>query len=545
MIEKRGDPMSRTSHLCSALISRSRERPDSTFVTMVSRRDELAYSNRFVLNRALDMGDALAAKGVEPGSLVIIVLDHRIDLYTTFLGCMIRGFVPSFLPPLTTKQDVSVFRRSMSALFARIEPKAVIVSDVTLPHVPTGTYLTIIANEIPETQRGELSGSASSAINCQRIDERSTAFLQHSSGTTGLKKGVMISHRAALEHVNKYASSIHIEAHDVVASWLPLYHDMGLVTSFLLPAAMGNPIVSMDALDWVMRPTMLLDAIERHRAAFCWLPNFSFHHIVRAAPESAKWDLRSLKAIISCSEPCRTKAFDLFAERFDQTGINRSKLQVSYAMAENVFAVTQSNIDQCVRSGQSSHTRAFLSCGRPLPGVDIRIEGLGGEEPLPGQPGEICIRSSTLFEGYFRQPEVTADRIRDGWFHTNDLGCLEDGELFVLGRVDDLLIVNGRNLFAHELEEQLSVVPGVAPGRVLACTEFEPKLGATRLIILAEPLAKSANSKLMGEHIRRITLDQTGLLPSTIQFLPRGFLVKSSSGKIARIEKLPKIQRIS
>ena len=161
-------------------------------------------------------------------------------------------------------------------------------------------------------------------------------------------------------------------------------------------------------------------------------------------------------------------------------GVGESKLQVSYAMAENVFAVSQTTVGGIVRNGRSAETRAFLSCGRPIPDVDIEIRAADGRPVGPGEPGEICIRSTTLFEGYFRQPAITAERVRDGWFHTNDLGCVESGELFVLGRVDDLLIINGKNLFAHEIEEVLTGLAGIAPGRVLACTDFEPALGATR-----------------------------------------------------------------
>src|SRR5262249_55425420 len=153
-------------------------------------------------------------------------------------------------------------------------------------------------------------------------------------------------------------------------------------------------------------------------------------------------------------------------------------------------------------------------------------------------PGEIHIRSTTLFNGYFRDPERTRERLRDGWFGTRDLGCLEHGELFVLGRVDDLLIVNGRNLFAHEIESVVSRMAGIVPGRVLASTEHDPALGASRLMILCEADTEARDGGALGIQIRKHVLAETGIFPAAVHFLPRGFLIKSSSGKLARAESI-------
>lgn len=521
-------------HLCANFVRRAQDAPDAMFAVLVKAGDEQVLSNAWVLQRALTIRAALVHHDVRPGDLVTIVLEHGADLYPSFIGCMLGGFVPAFLPPLTIKQDPEIFRSSMTALFARTLPAAVLTSARSLIHVPQGRYAVLCLEELAQTAGTEL------AINAQDLPLTTTFFLQHSSGTTGLKKGVMLSQRTVLEQVTIYAGSLEIDAGDIVASWLPLYHDMGLITSFMLPLVIGCPIISLDALEWVVQPTMLLDAIARHKAAFSWLPNFAFHHMLRAVRPSSQWDLGSIKGLINCSEPCRADTFDQFVARFAAMGVQPARLRVCYAMAETVFAVTQTTSGAIARKGCQTATNGFLSCGTTLPGVEIEVRDPDGNHLAPGMLGEICIRSTMLFDGYFKQPDVTAEKLRDGWFHTSDLGCMEDGELFVLGRVDDLLIVNGRNLFAHEIESIVTTLPGIAPGRVLASADFDPRMGATRLLILAERDDQDIDAKALEADIRQAVLASTGIFPGGVQFLPRGFLVKSSSGKIARAQSLRK-----
>ena len=537
--------MRQHGHLCGAFIQRTGERPSDAFAVLVSREEDRTLTNLWVLERALAIGQALCDVGVVAGDLVIIVLEHHADLYPSFLGCMVRGFVPSFMAPLTVKQDPAIFRRSMAALFDRIQPKAVITSTASRDHVPVGGHAMALTDDVSSADAGDAVAVAGALLRALPQPGSGTAFLQHSSGTTGLKKGVMLSHRAVLEQIRTYADSIGLVPGDAVASWLPLYHDMGLITSFLLPVVMGGTIISLDALDWVARPRILLDYMERYRTAYAWLPNFAFHHIERAARGTQTWELTAVKAVINCSEPCRTSTFEQFANRFSDMGIDWDKLRVCYAMAENVFAVTQTSPGGSARPGEAAETRAFLSCGKPISGVEIEIHGTDGMPVAAGALGEVCIRSTTLFDGYFLQPDVTAERMRAGWYHTNDLGCIEAGELFVLGRVDDLLIVNGKNLFAHEIEDLLTDIPGLTPGRSLACTDFDARLGAARLLILGDTLSPDADSKAIEGQVRQTVLAQTGIFPGAVHLLPRGFLVKSSSGKIARAESFQKFKQLS
>jgi fatty-acyl-CoA synthase len=523
------------------LLARAERAPASPFAFFLKGGEERTISQGWIIGAAGSVAKALDAHQVPRGSVVVIVLEHSPYLYAGFIGCVLSGRIPAILPPLTAKQDPDIFRASMEVLFARTQPAAILTSERAQAAVPDAAAKVVDIAALPTVDAAPPAAPPRSAWN---VPSGGVAFLQHSSGTTSHRKGVMLSHEKVAIQISLYADAIGIGPRDVIASWLPLYHDMGLITSFLLPAIIGCPIVSIDALEWVARPAMLLDAIQSHRAAFTWLPNFAFHHLTRARASGADWDLSSMKAVINCSEPCRAGTFALFAEKFGPLGLGMEKLGVSYGMAETVFAVTQTAPGRPVRTGTHPQTAPYLSCGPALPGIEIRILGPDGEDATPGGLGEICLRHPSMFDGYWRLPEVTAERLIDGWYHTRDLGCLEDGELFVVGRVDDLIIVNGKNVMAHEIEDVVSLVEGVVPGRVIVCAEYDAALGGARMVVLVEPAEAVAEAAMLAE-VRRAVFGACGVFPSAVRAVPRGFLVKSTSGKLSRAASYEKYKALS
>ncbi len=465
--------------------------------------------------------------GVIAGQVVPIVLEHRVELYSSFVGCTLIGAVPSFLPPLTAKQDPTLFRQGMSALLARIDPPCVIGSDATLPSLAGQSVLNVDAPEQARTAIGFADAPAAEI-----------AFLQHSSGTTGLKKGVQLTHDAVLAQVARYTAAIALDEHDIIASWLPLYHDMGLITGFLLPAILGVPVVSLDALEWTARPTLLLDMMERFRATLAWLPNFAFHHIARMAPAGREWDLRSVRLLVNCSEPCRTAAFDVFAARLAKSSIGPERLAACYAMAECVFAATQTAPGQAPRRHGE-----YVSSGRAIAGIEIDIRDIDRATGI----GAIHLRGPFLFDGYFGQPELIAAKLHDGWLTTGDLGFLAEGELVVVGRADDMLNINGRKILAHEVEDALAMLPGLLPGRILAYAELDPHSGAMRLNIAAERAPQATGDEADSAHviahvIRHTVFSVCAVRPHAVTLHGPGFLVKSTSGKLARAASVARLR---
>jgi len=310
-------------------------------------------------------------------------------------------------------------------------------------------------------------------------------FLQFSSGTTGLKKGVAVSAKALLWQVDTYADRIGLREGDRIASWLPLYHDMGLIACFFLPLLRGVPLVAMSPFEWVAHPEMLLDAVTRHRASLAWLPNFAYNLLAARAGAAAGADLSSLRALINCSEPVLESSHRLFLERFAPVGLRREALASCYALAENTFAVTSGGIERPLAT-ETRDGRVLVSSGRALPETAIRVLDPHGSPLAEGEMGEIAIATPCLFSGYVGNPQETAASLKAGWFHTGDLGFLRDGELFVAGRIKDLLIIGGRNFYPQDVEALVDEVPGVIPGRCVALGVDDAALGTQVLVVIAE-----------------------------------------------------------
>jgi acyl-CoA synthetase (AMP-forming)/AMP-acid ligase II/acyl carrier protein len=522
-------------NLFADFVRRARAVPDAPYMLFERKGERRVVSAGGVLDRAV--ATAVRLSHLPRGSIVALVLDHSEHLYTGFIGAILAGLTPTILAPRTPRQDAEVFREAMDVLFDRIRPAAVLTAGVAASSVPAGDFELIdmdllVALSADEVARfcGELAADGFADA---------VAFLQHSSGTTGHKKGVMLTHGQVLEQVRLYSAAIGLEAGDRIASWLPLYHDMGLITSFILPTVMGCPIISQDAQEWVVRPSMLLDVIESEHANYCWLPNFAFLHMARNDRAGPR-DLGSMRMFVNCSEPCRAAAFDAFLDRYAASGVTAKMLQVSYAMAENVFAVTQT-LPAFPAARRKISNAEYLSSGRLLPKVEVEIRDAEGSLVGAGELGEICLRSPCLFSGYHQRPDVTAERIVDGWYLTRDLGRLIDGELYIVGRADDLVIVNGKNIVAHEVEDQIGGLEGLAAGRILVAGDFDEEAGTGQLIVLAEAVEGAAvDGAALASAVREVVFASTGVAPSVIRVLPRGYLVKSSSGKLAREASLHK-----
>jgi fatty-acyl-CoA synthase len=464
-----------------------------------------------------------AELGVESGDLIIIILQHTPHLFYSYLGAILAGAIPSFMPFPSPKQRSDIYWHDHEALFARIEPRLI----VTYQENAASAKATLANFSIPMLIADDAILETPPAPNRGAVDPNTVACLQHSSGTTGLKKGVMLTHRAILDEVAVYSQAIGLTQNDVIASWLPLYHDMGFIACFMTSIVLGTHLIALDPFEWVMRPTLLLDAIQKYRANFTWLPNFAFSHIANGARKSAAWDLSSIRAFINCSEPCKATTFERFFERFGDCGVTRDKLQVCYAMAENVFAVTQTSIGSTVKVAlDPEKAQPIVSCGPPIDGVEIEIRP-------PSGIGEICLRSPFMFDGYYKLPETTAERLRDGWYHSGDMGFVAGGELYVTGRMDDMLIVNGRNYYAHEIESIVNEVPGTVPGRNVAIGVDERRTDATVVVVLAE-CRPDADDAALGIEARRRVLESLGLAIHSVVPLNQGEMIKTTSGKISR-----------
>ena len=514
----------------------------------------LSYANLQAESRRI----AGALGGHPPGGIVFIVLRHGPMLYPAYLGAMMAGLVPSFLPFPTPKQDAARYFASHRELFQRTPPAAVITYAELLGPLrdvlPPGTALLDIATLDAAPIAPDLPGPEPDP----EPDPGATALLQHSSGTTGLKKGVALTYRQIAAQAEAYAPVAGLGAASVVASWLPLYHDMGLFTGFLLPLTLGACVVSIDAFDWVRQPTLLLRLVQEFRATHAWLPDFAFHHILAAAAEGEAFDLAALQSLVSCSEPVKPATLRAFAARF---ALPPDRLRACYAMAETCFAVSQSaghppslTFDRrtLVRNqrpmaaspGPAVPTVELASNGPPLAGIEIAIAHDGGIETAETTlVGEIVVRGPFVFDQYHNAPDLTAAAHVDGWYRTGDMGFRHAGEAYVCGRLKELIIVHGRNYYCHDIEAAVAGVAGIVPGRVVAVGTDAPGAAGEELLLIAEPESDDpAGQPMLRRAMKMAVFTELELMPRQIEFVPRGWLVKTTSGKFSRVENLRRLR---
>jgi acyl-CoA synthetase (AMP-forming)/AMP-acid ligase II len=400
------------------------------------------------------------------------------------------------------------------------------------------------------------------------VNSEDLAFIQHSAGTTGLQKGVALTHGAVLRQIELLARALNLDdATDRVYSWLPLYHDMGLIACFMLPMVCHLPVVMQSPLDWVMHPESMLRIIGDHRCTLAWMPNFAFQFVPRRTPARgrADYDLSSLRALINCSEPVRESSMAEFRRAFTANGLRRGALQSCYAMAENVFAVTQSSIYAPegaatvwanARTFRTQHrieetppeisgSSCFLSSGRLLPNHRLRIVSDSGEGLGDGHVGEILIQSDCLFSGYYHRPDLSAAALIDGWYHTGDLGFYLAGELFVVGRKKDLIIVGGENLYPQDIEEVVGTHAAIHEGRVVAIGLFNADVGTDEIIVVAEVEREEllAGGDQIERDLRTLVVAATGVAVKTFFVKPPKWIIKSTAGKASRSGTREKLLR--
>ncbi len=486
--------------------------------------------------------------GLLPGDRLVVILPHCSPLYSAYLGALVGGYCPAFFAPPSEKTSQRDYARSVALLLEQIGAAYV---------VTTHEIRRQLASEMGWF-RGFTEGGALCEIGRRpawSIDVAPSPhlFLQFSSGTTGVKKGVGITAEALLWQIDAYAQQLAVTPESRIATWLPLYHDMGLITCFFLPLLQGIPVVAVSPFVWVRQPAILLDMIALTRATHCWLPNFAFNFLAtRVSPTDLQvWKLDCLAALTNCSEPIHADSHQQFLARFATHGIRPSMIRTCYAMAETTFAISSSaastsgpvvetvdaaslNRDQPVRLGRAGETgRAAVGSGRALP--DTRIEIISTlDTPLPeGHLGEIAVATPSLFGGYLNNAEAAA--FRDGLFRTGDLGYLRDGELFVIGRIKDTIIIGGKNIYPQDIEAICNEVSGVIPGRCVAFGVDDHDLGTQSLVVIVEVASDDiAVRDKVRRQVFQAIVSRTETTPADVLAAPHMWLQKSTSGKISR-----------
>lgn len=540
--------------------------PDRTAIVLQhAGRPDLPLTYRDFLHGANGFARTYAALGVQPGEVVVLILQHGADLVHAFWGAVLHGAVPSIMPFLTEKLAPERYRADLAALVKIIQPVAIVTYPDFAGEVRAAlqTCDSVRSVLVTDSIQPPAAPDFSSLMGLRRaVDD--IVLLQHSSGTTGLQKGVALSHRAVLNQLAAYSAAIQLNpSQDVIVSWLPLYHDMGLIASFILPILYGVPLVLMSPFDWVRAPQRLLQAVSHYRGTLTWLPNFAYNFCAHKIRERhlEGVDLSSWRMVINCSEPVRWESHQMFIEKFQPFGLNPLALQTSYAMAENVFGVTQSPpgqppvVDEIDREVFMTHRQALpkadgrpamrmMSSGVPLPNTRIRILDEHGQDLPERMVGEIALQSDCMLTGYYNRPDATAAALRDGWYLTGDYGYIAAGQVYVSGRKKDMIIVGGKNVYPQDIESLAGEVPGVHPGRVVAFGVFDEEIGTEDVVVIAETDAEAPDQRQqIADAIRRHVTQNSVIALRYVHVVGPRWIVKTSSGKIARAANKEKFLR--
>ena len=535
----------------------AQEIPDKTAIHFLeSGADDLAISFRDLYLRASDFAEELDQSGIKPGEVVVLIIDYKEDLLYAFWGAILHGAIPSILPFLTEKLNPDRYLADLTSLISVTRPSAIITYGDFRPIVkkavsegsPVRTVL-----YLEEISRGE-DQPQDMYQGFQRTAEE-IVLLQHSSGTTGLQKGVALSHQAVFNQVEALSEALQIDtSQDVIVSWLPLYHDMGLIAGFILPILSGIPLVLLSPFDWVRAPYRLLQAVSQYQGTLSWLPNFAYNFCARKIRDRQLEgvDLSSWRAVINCSEPVRWESHQAFLEKFTDYGLQQNALQTSYAMAENTFGVTQSDLNkepptQCVDQDtflekgliqpaiKDRPSLIMMSSGKILSNTQIRVQSPDGSLLPDDTIGEIALQSNCMLTEYYNRPDATQDSLQEGWFLTGDYGYLSGGEIYVTGRKKDLIIVGGKNIYPGDLEELLYEVPGVHPGRAVVFGLFNEKMGTEDVVVIAETdLEDPQGRQDLADLIRAHITQNSPVSLRHVKITGAGWIIKTSSGKTSR-----------
>ena len=520
-----------------------------------SNTDDLCLSLDQLLHSANAYACAYAKSGIQPGEVVVLILQHGEDLVYSFWGAILHGAIPSIMPFLTEKLSPERYRADLSALIAVTQPAAIITYPEFEVEVKSALKEGDSVREVIVTSQVDKNVSLDFDA-LKGFERRSEAIvlLQHSSGTTGLQKGVALAHQAVFNQLDSYSKSLALNENDVVVSWLPLYHDMGLIAGFIMPILSGTPLVLMSPFDWVRAPYKLMQAVSKYRGTLTWLPNFAYNFCAQKIRERhlEGADLSSWRAIINCSEPVRWESHQAFYNKFKSYGLRYGALQTSYAMAENVFAVTQSplgsepvvvEIDReafmsdrvAKRSIDGGPVMKMMSSGRPLENVSLKVLDENRNEVAERVIGELALQSDCMLTGYYHREDATQKAIADGWYYTGDYGFVWDGDVFVSGRKKDMIIVGGKNVYPQDLEALTYEVPGVHAGRSVAFGMYNDEEGTEDVVIIAEVNSEDpAEQQRIADAIRGHVTRNSAIALRYVKTVDPKWILKTSSGKTAR-----------
>jgi len=526
--------------------------PGRTHVLLYGEDEQAeAISYADLLLAARHVASGLVARGLQPQQAVALMLPTGRDYLACFFGALLAGGIPvPIYPPARLAQIEDHLKRH-----ARILDNAQAVFMVTVPQAKGVAAL--LSARVPSLAEivtpEEIDAEPAPLLHRARPDD--IAFLQYTSGSTGDPKGVVLTHANLLANLRAMGPAFKVTSEDVFVSWLPLYHDMGLIGAWFGSLYFAMPLVLMSPLAFLARPARWLQAISRHRGTLTAAPNFAYELCAKKLDDAdlAGVDLRSLRLALNGAEPVSPATLEAFIQRCVPHGLQPEAITPVYGLAECSVGLAfpplgrGPRIDAIDREALVREARAVPvdesgpdvmrvpACGRALPGHEIRVVDASDNELPDRQVGRLQFRGPSATRGYYRNPEATARLFRDGWLDSGDYAYLVEGEVYLTGRVKDLIIRGGRNLYPYEMEEAVGAIPGIRKGCVAVFASADPANATERLVVMAETRERDeAVREALRQKINEAAVDAIGMPADEIVLVPPHGVLKTSSGKIRR-----------
>ncbi len=496
---------------------------------------------------------ALIARDVVPGDRIALMLPTSLDFFASFFGVLYAGAIPVPIYPPARLSQLEEHMYRQAGILRNAEARILIT-------VPQALRLaSFLRGQVPSLSVVEsVAGLTAQSGPCQLpliSSGEATAFIQYTSGSTGDPKGVVLSHANLLANIRAIGAAVNATSADVFVSWLPLYHDFGLIGAWLGSLYFAASFYVMSPLSFLRRPESWLWAIHHYRATLSAAPNFAyelcFTNIDPADIEGL--DLSSLRMVANGAEPVSAQTLRRFTQTFERYGFKAGAMAPAYGLAENTLGLTLPPLgrpplidrvdrDALGRRGIAEPARAddvqaleFVSSGRPLPDHDVRIVDEVGRELADRYEGRLVFRGPSATSGYFQNAAKTRELFRDGWLDTGDQGYMADGEVFVTGRIKDIIIRAGSHIYPQEIEDAVGDIPGMIKHGVAVFGTSDPSSGTERTVVVAETSEDDpARRAALVARAREVATDILGAPPEQVLLAPPETVPKTSSGKIRR-----------
>ena len=540
--------------LIESLILHAKATPDKPHVhLLLDDGTEQMITYGMLLHKSLEYAKTLQQLGLKKSETAAIMLPTSFEFFYTFFGILFAGGIPvPIYPPLRLNQ-IETYAKQEVAILKNAEARVLI----TFPKAKKLCRLlkTLVPSIRAVVTTEELSiAEKITDYDLPRIDE--LALIQYTSGSTGQPKGVMLTHHNLISNICAYGVGIGVTSSDVVVSWLPLYHDLGLIGNWLGSLYYGVPLVAMSPLTFLSRPEKWFWAIHKHRCTIASGPNFAYELCTRKIDASMieGLDLSSIRIAINGAEPIYPQTLTRFTEKFAAYGFKLEKFLPVYGLAETSLGLTSSpvgrppRIDSLDKKIFENEHRAvpitntmqdnsiqIVSCGYPLLDQIVRIVDSNNRELPERAIGQLQFKGSSSMQGYFNNPTATHEINHDGWWDSGDLAYQAEGEIFITGRKKDVIFKAGRNIYPSDIEKAIAGIEGIRPGCVIAFGVPDLSLGTDQLILVAE-LDKSKKNASFAIHdqIMRVIVENFNIKPDDIVLIPQRTIPKTSSGKLQR-----------